>query len=43
MEILRGLMKWDRGYGRVGIGAEGVGGVLVNLKNPSESEIKMQV
>jgi len=39
-------LKWDPGYGRVGIGAEGgggwgMGGVLVNFKNPSESENKL--
>jgi len=25
-------LKWDPGYGRVGIGTEGVGGVLVNVR-----------
>ena len=35
-------MKWDTGNGRVGIlGLREMGGVLVNVKNPSESENKL--
>ena len=34
-------LKWDPGYGRVGIRAEGVGWCACEFKNLSESENKL--
>jgi len=34
-------LKWDPGYGRLGIGAEGVGWCACEFKNLSESENKL--
>ena len=36
-----GGLKWDPGYGRVGIRAEGGGWCACEFKNPSECENKL--